>query len=247
VTKPTTLITAAAIGAVVLTTATPAAWAYWTGGGTGSGTAKANALGTPTVTANALLGIPTFRVNTAPAGLSPSGYTVTQAGNPVCSISGTTGSCTQLAIYLGGPVSFTITATRGSWTSLTPTTCTFPLLGTLLSKITGPANCAPATGGSPQSLAVTQSQITNQTNQTNQTQVPAPTPPVTPPVTPAPTASPTDPAPTATPTTTPSPTPTTPPTTTPTTSPTDPATPPSTTDAAGTSSDPASTAPAAAS
>jgi len=107
-------ITAAALGAIVLTTAAPDAFAYWSVGGNGSGTAKANALGTPTVTASALLGLTHFNIPTQPNGLAPTGYSVTQAGNPVCTITGATGSCSPqlLSLYLG-QVSFTIVAVRG--------------------------------------------------------------------------------------------------------------------------------------
>ncbi len=134
----TRTVLTAAVGALALSATTPA-WAYWTNTGTGTATATALALGTPHVVGTGLLLVATFKVNTAPAGVTPTGYTVFEGATNICNITGSTGQCSSLALTVLGGITFQISAVlAGSlWTSLTPESCTYNALGLT-------ATCTPA-------------------------------------------------------------------------------------------------------
>jgi hypothetical protein len=130
-------IIAAALTILTVLTAVPA-WAYWgVRSNNATGSAAAITVGVPTVTSSRLLGIVTVNVTAAPAS-GATGYTVTDNGDQVCTITGATGSCSNGLLKYLGSQQLVITAALGTWTAPTSRTCTYgnDLLGT------GTATCS---------------------------------------------------------------------------------------------------------
>jgi hypothetical protein len=128
------VILAATVVAVSVGTATPAL-AFWTAGAqsnNATGFAKAVKLdpipaGSATSTRpkkGAGAGIPTFQITVAAPGAV--GYHVTLGGDPVCDITGATGSCAASTPtgYDGGRI-FSITAFAGPWVASSSVLCTY--------------------------------------------------------------------------------------------------------------------------
>jgi hypothetical protein len=114
------------------------AWAYWgLTSGNAFGFSAALTVGVPTVSSSRLLGIVTVTVTAAPAS-GATGYTVTDNGSQVCTISGATGSCSSGLLKYLGSEQFLITAALGSWIAPTSRTCSYgnDVLGT------GTASCS---------------------------------------------------------------------------------------------------------
>lgn len=133
-----------ALSALAVGVSAPA-WGFFAVAGTGAvGYAKADALGTPTVSANRVLGLLNinllmhFQVDDPPEGLAPTGYTVrTPGGTVVCHMNAT--SCDALLNISGDD--YEIFADRGPWSSLVPATCSFEGV-VLLASCTGAAPAA---------------------------------------------------------------------------------------------------------
>ena len=114
------------IGFVIALVVVPAAWAFWTSAGTGSGSAIAGVLNPPTnVTATSTPGSSSVSIAwTAPSGLlAPQGYYVTRsngttsgtcASSPSTLIGGT--SCNDAGLG-AGTYSYTVMAVYHSWTA----------------------------------------------------------------------------------------------------------------------------------
>lgn len=117
------ILTAGVFGAGAVTIATPAA-AFFTAGVTSpeaAGHTKANALGTPAVTATRAGDVATFTMSPG-SGLAPQGYRVLRDTAVVCEVIAPGSVCTG---DVQGIAAVTVVAYRGPWTSLAPTSCTF--------------------------------------------------------------------------------------------------------------------------
>ncbi|MGQ0467097.1 MAG: beta strand repeat-containing protein [Sporichthyaceae bacterium] len=155
--KRRTAITATAVTTLLALAAAGPAWAYWTvNSSAATGSAAAATLGAPTASAAQTLSAATITVTAKPAsGPDPAGYRVDRisptAATGVCTITGTTGSCTDPGFSALGNT-YRVFATLGTnWVAATGTTTVSSVISTAYT-VTAPAN---ATAGTSFNLTVT--------------------------------------------------------------------------------------------
>lgn len=133
------------------------AWAFFSVGSTAAtGASAAGALGTPVVATSGVTSTSvTFTVASPPPGLTPTGYRVARTGPTaapsVCTITGSTGSCTDTAPVDGTTNTYAVVALLAgtAWTSPTPRTVTVgvPSKDTTAPVTTASTSPAPNTAG----------------------------------------------------------------------------------------------------
>jgi hypothetical protein len=143
-----------ALATPLITLAPVQAWAYYAFGSSPvNGTVVADSLGVPTASATQNLLSETITVSTKPgSGPTPTGYRVDRLGSNaatgICTITGSTGSCTDTTLALGNK--YAVYATLDAWTAVSPANPTASVLPTAYILDSG----ASATAGAPDSVII---------------------------------------------------------------------------------------------